>query len=100
MQGTAERFNPVRHQALGPHQLVCTKENDMGTHFFRAGGAPKVISGGPTNLAARAFGASSYAARGAAAGAQKDLGAAQAINKAGAFKPMKRSAAYPKGPKV
>lgn len=72
----------------------------MGTSFFKSGGAPKVISGGPQNIEARAIGSSAYAARGAAAGAQKDIGMAAAINKAGAFKPMKRSAAYAKGPKV
>lgn len=69
----------------------------MGTSFFKPPGGPK-ITGVNQNQEARALGSSVYAARGAAAGAQKDIGAAQAINKAGAFKPMKRSAAYAKGP--
>ena len=51
-------------------------------------------------MEARAIGSSVYASRGAAAGANKDLAAAQAINKAGKLKPSVRSAAYPKGPKV
>jgi hypothetical protein len=72
----------------------------MGTSFFKAGGAPKTITGGPQNMEARAIGSSSYAARSAAAGAGKDLGAAQALAKAGAYKPIKRSAAYARGPKV
>jgi hypothetical protein len=72
----------------------------MGTAFFQAGGKPKAMMGSNLNMEARAIGAGSYAARGAAAGASKDLGAAMAINKAGALKPGKRSAAYPKGPKL
>ena len=65
----------------------------MGTHFFQK---PSAITGGKQGLTApRSIG---YATHGAAMGAQKDIGAAQAINKAGAFKPLKRSAAYPKGP--
>jgi len=70
----------------------------MGTSFFQKGGAPKVITGGNPGLEARAIGASSYGVRGSAQGAQKELGVAQGVNKAGAFKPLKRSAAYPKGP--
>jgi hypothetical protein len=69
----------------------------MGTSFFKANGSPKII-GGNQNMEARAIGSSVYGARGAAAAAQKGIGQAQAINKAGAFKPLKRSAAYPKGP--
>jgi hypothetical protein len=69
----------------------------MGTHFF-AGKAPQ-ISGGPQNMEARAIGSGIYAARGAAAGAQKDLGAAQGINKAANQGVPKRTAAYAPGPK-
>jgi len=69
----------------------------MGSHFFQK--APTFNSSG-TNLEARAVGAPVYAARSAAIGAQKDIGAAQGINKAAYKGPMKRSAAYPKGPKV
>lgn len=71
----------------------------MGTSFFKAGGGPK-ISGTGQNMEARAIGSSVYGARGAAAGAQKSLGVAAGLNKAGAHGPLKRSAAYPKGPKV
>ncbi len=70
----------------------------MGTHFF-AGKAPQGSSSN-LNMLARAGSAGSYAAKGASIGAQKDIGAAQGINKAGASKPLKNSAAYPKGPKV
>jgi hypothetical protein len=73
----------------------------MGTSFFKsAGAAPKALSGGPQNAEARAIGAGGYASRSAGMGASKSLGVAEAINKAGKFKPMKRSAAYPPGPKV
>ena len=48
---------------------------------------------------ARAAGAGAYAARAAAGGAQKDLGAAMAINKS-KFKPQKTNSAYAKGPKT
>jgi len=76
----------------------------MGTSFFRGAGGPKIggpkIGGAPQNMEARAIGSGVYAARGAAAGAQKDIGAASAINKAAKFKPSKGSSAYPKGPKV
>lgn len=70
----------------------------MGTSFFKGKG-PKAIAPGNMNLLARAGNAGQYAARGEAMGAQKDIGAAQGINKAGAGKPLKRSAAYPAGPK-
>lgn len=70
----------------------------MGTSFFKNAG-PK-IGGVSQNQEARALGSSVYAARGAAAGAQKNLGAVAGANKAGAYKPMKRTAAYAKGPKV
>lgn len=73
----------------------------MGTSFFHSGGAPKILDKGQ-NLEARAIGANSYAGRGAGILSQKDVGAAQAINKAAIAMhgPLKRSAAYPKGPKV
>lgn len=70
----------------------------MGSSFFKSSGQPKII-GGNQNMEARAIGSSTYAARGAAAGASKSLGAAMAAGKKGAG-PLKRSAAYPKGPKV
>jgi hypothetical protein len=67
----------------------------MGTHFFKV---PKISPSG-SNLEARAFGSAVGAGRGAAIGAQKDLGAALALNKS-KFKPTKTSGAYPPGPKV
>lgn len=67
----------------------------MGTHFFKA---PKITPSG-TNLEARAFGSAVGAGRGAAIGAQKDMGAALALNKS-KFKPNTKSGAYPAGPKV
>jgi hypothetical protein len=72
----------------------------MGSGFFKGAGKPNTISGGNMGQEARAIGQSAYGVRSAASGAQKGITQAQAINKAGAFKPMKRSAAYPKGPKV
>jgi len=47
----------------------------------------------------RAMGASIGAIRGASIGSAKDIGAAQGINKSAYKGPMKRSAAYPPGPK-
>jgi hypothetical protein len=70
----------------------------MGTHFF-AGKAPNIGTPGEIGLASRAAGAASGAARGASIGAQKDIGAAAGINKAAAYKPSQRSAAYAPGPK-
>ncbi len=67
----------------------------MGTHFFKS---PQ-LSGVSQNLEARAIGAGTYAARGAAVGAQKDIGAAQGINKAAYQGVPKRTAAYAPGPK-
>ena len=71
----------------------------MGSSFFK-GKAP-AIGGGNPGLEARAIGSIGSGEKGAMIGAQKSLGAAQAINN-GAFKaraaPLKRSAAYPKGP--
>ena len=72
----------------------------MGSSFFKGAGQAKPLTGGSTGQEARAIGQSAYGVRSAASGAQKSLGQALAINKAGAFKPMKRSAAYPKGPKT
>ena len=72
----------------------------MGTQFFKGAGKPGPIGGGSQNLEARAGGAPSYAAARAAGASQKSLGAVQALNKAGAFKPLKRTAAYPKGPSI
>jgi hypothetical protein len=72
----------------------------MGTQFFKGKGGPAITGAGNPGLEARAIGSAAGAGRGAAIGAQKTLGKAEAINKAGAFKPMKRSAAYPPGPKV
>lgn len=70
----------------------------MGTSFFK-GKAPN-ISGGNPGLEARAIGAATYGGRGAAIGAQKSLSKAEGINKAAQHGPMKRSAAYPKGPVI
>jgi hypothetical protein len=71
----------------------------MGSSFFQKGGQPKIV-GSNQGLEARAIGSSAYGARTAGAGAQKSLGVAAAINKAGAHTALKRSAAYPKGPKI
>ena len=75
----------------------------MGSSFFKSAGQPKTITGGNPGLEARAIWQSSYGVRNSAIGAQKALAGAQAANKAaiGAHgKPMKGSAAYPKGPKL
>ena len=64
----------------------------MGTSFFKGKGSP--ITGGNQNMEARAIGAGQYGARGAGIGAQKTLSDAK-IKLGG--KPLKRSAAYPKG---
>ena len=71
----------------------------MGTSFFK-GKAPTIGPGSNPGLEARAIGGAVGAGRGASIGAQKALGQAQAINKTGAAKPLKRSAAYPAGPKL
>jgi hypothetical protein len=70
----------------------------MGSSFFKGKGSP--ITGGNQNMEARALGAGQYAARGAGIGAQKSLGKAEGINSKAiaAHGPLKRSAAYPKGP--
>lgn len=72
----------------------------MGSSFFKNKSGP-INGGGNPGLLARSIGASASGAKGAGIGAQKALGAAQAINKA-AFNhgPLKRSAAYPAGPKL
>ncbi len=72
----------------------------MGSGFFKGAGKPSAITGGGAGLTSRAIGQSAYGIRAGASGAQKGLSAAERINKAGKFKPMARSAAYPKGPKV
>jgi len=68
----------------------------MGSNFFKAS-SPKI--GGPGNSDFRVLNSGSYAARFAGGGAQKDLGAALAINKS-KFKSQKTNGAYAKGPKV
>jgi hypothetical protein len=69
----------------------------VGSSFFKEK-APS-FGGGNPGLEARAIGSIGAGARGASIGAQKDIAAAQAINKH-PFKPLKRSAAYPPGPKT
>lgn len=71
----------------------------MGSNFFKSSGTVKVNPLSGSNLTARSIGASSYTARAAAGGAQKDLGAAMGMGKATTKKPD-RSGIYPKGPKV
>ena len=69
----------------------------MGSKFF-ANSSPKITGGGNMNMEARSFGSSIGAGRGASIGAQKDLGAALAINKAKS--PLAKSSgssAYPTG---
>lgn len=74
----------------------------MGSSFFKGAGKPGAIGGGNQGIEARAIGASGYAARGAGGAAQKSVGQAQGINNAAikSHGPLKRSAAYPKGPKI
>jgi hypothetical protein len=69
----------------------------MGSSFFKPS-SPKISVGG-TNLAARALGSGQFAAKAAAGGAQKDLGAALGLNKS-KFKSQKTDGAYAKGPKI
>jgi len=71
----------------------------LGSSYFAKGKAPS-ISGGSQSQEARAIGQSAYGVRSAAAGVQKGLNTALAVNKAGMAKPLKNSAAYPKGPKL
>jgi hypothetical protein len=73
----------------------------LGSSFFKGGaGRAPTIGTGNMNQMARAEGTGAYGARGAGIAAQKSLGGAQAANKAAmaAHGPLKRSAAYPKGP--
>jgi hypothetical protein len=72
----------------------------MGTSFFKGDTqkAPQ-ISGGSQSMEARAIGSAAYAGKGASVGAQKDIGAALGINKAGYKGPMRGTAAYAPGPK-
>jgi hypothetical protein len=72
----------------------------MGTSFFK-GKAP-AITGSNTNQLARGLNAGQYGARLASVGAQKDIGAAQGIDAAAikAHGPLKKSAAYPAGPRI
>ena len=74
----------------------------MGSSFFKNQGKGPTIGGGNPGLEARAIGSAVYGARAAGAADQKDIGAAQGINNAAikAHGPLKRSAAYPKGPKL
>jgi hypothetical protein len=71
----------------------------LGSSFFAKGKVPS-LSGGPQGQEARAIGQSAYGMRSAAAGVQKGLNTVLAVNKAGMAKPLKNSAAYPKGPKL
>ena len=73
----------------------------MGSQFFK-GKSPSIGGSSNSGLEARAIGSSAYGVRSAGGASQKDIGAAQAINKAAikSHGPLKRSAAYPKGPKV
>jgi hypothetical protein len=75
----------------------------MGSGFFKKGvGHSNPITGSNTNQLARGLNAGAYGARSAGIGAQKTLATAAGINSAAikAHGPMKRSAAYPAGPKV
>jgi hypothetical protein len=67
----------------------------MGTKFFKA---PGKMSAPGMNMTSRAIGAASYAGKGAAISAQKDLGAASALGKVKATKTTGNSA-YAPGPK-
>lgn len=71
----------------------------MGTHFFTKAPANGLTGGNLQGLEARAAGATTGAMRTASIGLQKDIGAAQGINKAAYGGPSKRSAAYAPGPK-
>jgi hypothetical protein len=73
----------------------------MGTSFFK-GSHPTPITGSNTNQLARSVNAGAYGARTAGIGAQKALAGALGANNAAikAHGPIKRSAAYPPGPKT
>lgn len=70
----------------------------MGSSFFKKQAMPNFSQGG-TNLEARAMGANTFGSRAAASASGKDLAAALAINKAGAYKKSQRTSAYAPGPK-
>lgn len=70
----------------------------MGTSFFKQ--KQPGITGSNTNQLMRAEGTGGYGARTAAIGQQKALATALKANTSGPKGPLKRSAAYPKGPKV
>jgi hypothetical protein len=69
----------------------------MGTKFFQQ--KPPSIGPSNLNMESRALNAGTFAGRAAGGAANKDLGAAIALYKAHALKPMQRGAAYPPGPK-
>ena len=94
----ANRAERVLHSSAKRRAATAATElrvGVMGTSFFKS---PKINPSG-SNLEARAFGSAVGAGRGAAIGAQKDLGAALALNKS-KFKPNQKSGAYPPGPKI
>jgi hypothetical protein len=72
----------------------------MGTSFFK--GKPGAITGSNVNQLARGLNAGQYGAQRAGLAEQKALGGAQKANAQAiaAHGPLKRSAAYPKGPAV
>lgn len=69
----------------------------MGSEYFKPKKSASIGSGGAQS---RAVGNLSYSTRSAAFGANKDIAAAMAINKAGARKKLTGSSAYAKGPKA
>lgn len=70
----------------------------MGTSFFKSR-SPTKIGGSNLNLEARAIGAPGFSGRAAGGRAQKDLGAALGLSKAGGAKKVTGSSAYAPGPK-
>lgn len=71
----------------------------MGTNNFKAAGGVPHFGQQGTNLEARAIGSNTFGGRAAAKDSSKDLAAAMAINKAGAYKKNTRGSAYAPGPK-
>jgi len=69
----------------------------MGTKFFQ--GKSTTMNPSNLNMQARAISSGNYGGRVSAGNASKDIGAAMALYKAHALKPLQRSAAYPPGPK-
>lgn len=67
----------------------------MGTEFFKRSSSLKINPTAGVSIPVRAMGANEFAAH-----AEKDIGAAMGINKAGVHKPIARSGIYGKGPKV